>query len=96
MNEFGDSLKGADEILLTEIYAAGEEPLPGITGEALQRVVQQRSGRPVRFVKSLDDAVTALAAVVRPGDAVITLGAGSIGTLPRRILDALGQEGRLH
>ena len=96
MAEFGTSLRDADEILLTEIYAAGEDPLPGITGEALGEVIRSGSGRPVRFVKTLDAVLPALLDIVKPGDAVITLGAGSIGTLPRRILDALAQEGTRH
>ena len=49
-----------------------------------------RSGRPVRLIKALDDIPAAVAAIARANDLVITLGAGSIGTLPDRILDALG------
>jgi UDP-N-acetylmuramate--alanine ligase len=94
LDDFGPSLRQADEIVLTDIYAAGEDPLPGITGEALAAAIRQGSGRPVRFAQSLDAALATVLEIVKPGDAVITLGAGSVGTLPRRIL--AGLEGTRH
>jgi UDP-N-acetylmuramate--alanine ligase len=87
--EFGRALGKADEIVLTDIYAAGEAPIPGATAEAVEAEVR-RSGRPVRLVKALADIPAAVAAIARSNDLVITLGAGSIGTLPDRILEALG------
>jgi UDP-N-acetylmuramate--alanine ligase len=89
LREFGTALGGADEIVLTDIYAAGEAPLPGVTAEAMEAEVR-RTGRPVSLVKSLDDLPGAVAEIARPNDLVITLGAGSIGTMPDRILEALG------
>ena len=86
--EFGTALGKADEIVLTDIYAAGEAPIPGATAEAVEAEVR-RSGRPVRLVKALDELPAVVAAVARPNDLVITLGAGSIGTMPDRILEAL-------
>jgi UDP-N-acetylmuramate-alanine ligase len=50
----------------------------------------------VRLVKTLADVVPALMAMLRPGDAVITLGAGSIGTLPRQLVVALERRGGVH
>jgi UDP-N-acetylmuramate--alanine ligase len=93
MREFGPSLKDAAEIVLTEIYAAGEDPMPGVTGEALAQSVRQGSGRPVHFVPSIEAALPQVLSIVRPGDAIITLGAGSVGTLPRRIIAALEMGG---
>ena len=86
--EFGIALGKADEIILTDIYAAGEAPIAGATAEAVEAEVR-RSGRPVRLVKVLDDLPAAVAAVARANDLVITLGAGSIGAMPDRILEAL-------
>ncbi len=88
MEAFGTALAGADEIVLTDIYPAGEPPIEGVTVEALEAVVR-RTGRPVRLVKALDDLPTAVSTLARSGDLVITLGAGSIGTIPDRILEAL-------
>jgi UDP-N-acetylmuramate--alanine ligase len=92
--QFGTALGGADEIVLTDVYAAGEAPIAGATAEAVEAEVR-KTGRPVRLVKTLADVPAAVAAIARPNDLVITLGAGSIGTLPDRILDALRKgEGR--
>ena len=89
LEAFGPSMKDADEIVLTDIYAASEDPIPGITVESLADAIRLGSGRPVHVVPRLDDVVPALLKVVRAGDVVITLGAGSIGTLPTTLLDAL-------
>src|SRR4029079_10855883 len=88
LTEFGKALGGADAIVLTDIYAAGEAPIAGATAEAVEQVVR-KTGRPVTLVKALDDVPAAVARIARPNDLVITLGAGSIGTMPDRILDAL-------
>ncbi len=89
LEAFGPSLQAADEIILTDIYAAGEEPTPGISVDVLADAIRQGSHRPTRIARSLDDVVADLTRSVRPGDVVLTLGAGSIGTLPARLLDAL-------
>jgi UDP-N-acetylmuramate--alanine ligase len=93
LHEFGPSLKEADEIVLTDIYAASEEPIEGVTLEALADAVRHGSGRPVHVAAKLDDVVSEVLKVARPGDAVITLGAGSIGALPQRLLEALTKRG---
>jgi UDP-N-acetylmuramate--alanine ligase len=98
LDSFGDALAGADEVVLTDIYPAGEAPIPGVTIESLEAAIR-RSGRAVHLVKNLDDVPAAVAALARPNDLVITLGAGSIGALPDRILAAIvsaeaGGEGR--
>jgi UDP-N-acetylmuramate--alanine ligase len=88
LDAFGDALSAADEIVLTDIYPAGEAAIPGITIETVEERVR-KSGRPVHLVKALDDLPAAVAKIARPHDLVITLGAGSIGTLPDRILAAI-------
>jgi UDP-N-acetylmuramate--alanine ligase len=89
MNEFGGALSAADEIVLTDIYAAGEPPIDGVTLDALASVVEAAARGSVHVVRSLDDVPAAVAALARPGDLVITLGAGSIGGIGERILDAI-------
>jgi UDP-N-acetylmuramate--alanine ligase len=89
MNDFGPALRGADMVVLTDIYAAGEEPLPGVTVDALAAAVRAGSGRSVQVVRALEDVIPALVEIARPGDVIITLGAGSIGTLPQRLVAAL-------
>jgi UDP-N-acetylmuramate--alanine ligase len=87
--EFAATLRNADQILLTDIYPAGESPIPGVTIEALAEVVQAAAPGRVHLVRSLDELPSAIAGMAQPGDIVITLGAGSIGTTPPRILAAL-------
>jgi UDP-N-acetylmuramate--alanine ligase len=101
MDDFGPALAGADHIVLTDIYGAGEDPIHGVTLEALAASVRRSTTVPVEVVPGLDDVAPALARIARPGDLVITLGAGSIGTVPDRLLDLLtkgggprGNEGR--
>jgi UDP-N-acetylmuramate--alanine ligase len=89
MDAFGPALAQADEVILTEIYPAGEDPIPGVTAAALvDRASAHMPGR-IRLVRTLDDAVDAAVALAKPGDAVITLGAGSVSGASHRILAAL-------
>ena len=88
LGDFGKALSGADEVVLTDIYAAGETPIAGATAEAVEAEVRKR-GTSVRLIKSLSEIPAAVAAIARPHDLVITLGAGSIGTMPEKILEAL-------
>jgi UDP-N-acetylmuramate--alanine ligase len=89
MDSFGEAFSEADEVVLTDIYAASEDPIPGVTADALAESIRRRALRPVSVVKTLDELVPLLAAHARPGDAVLTLGAGSIGTVGRRLLRLL-------
>jgi UDP-N-acetylmuramate--alanine ligase len=93
MDSFGPALSEADEIVLTDIYSAGEEPIPGVTVDAFAEAVRRGSARTVRVVKELEKVVPALLEVIRPGDAVIVLGAGSIGSLTRRLVESLAERG---
>ena len=81
------------EIVLADIYAAGEESIPGVTVDRLAESIRKGSGRPVHVARTLDDVMATLQRIVKPGDAVVTLGAGSIGTLPRRLMKALDARG---
>lgn len=89
MTEFGTAFVGADQIVLTDIYAAGEEPIPGVTVDALADVIGTTTGVPVLVVPRLDDVPAAVQRIARTGDVVITLGAGSVGTLPEKLVTLL-------
>jgi UDP-N-acetylmuramate--alanine ligase len=86
--EFGPALAGADAVVLTDIYSAGEDPIPGATLDALAAVVRHE-GLQLDVVPQLADVPDAIARLSRPGDVVITLGAGSIGSLPERVIEAI-------
>jgi UDP-N-acetylmuramate--alanine ligase len=89
MTEFGAALGTADEVVLTGIYAASEEPIPGITVEALAAVVNKGRSTPVQIVPKLEEVAARVADLARSGDLVITLGAGSIGGLATALVDEL-------
>jgi UDP-N-acetylmuramate--alanine ligase len=89
LHEFGIALSGADEVVLTDIYAAGESAIEGVTIEAVADAVRAAGHCPVHVVKNLEGLPAAVSALARSGDLVITLGAGSIGTVGDRILDEL-------
>jgi UDP-N-acetylmuramate--alanine ligase len=89
LHQFGPVLADADCIVLTDIYGAGEDPVPGITLDALAEAVRRDAPGRVDVARTLDDVVEAVVRIARPGDLVITLGAGSIGTVPDRLASAL-------
>jgi UDP-N-acetylmuramate--alanine ligase len=86
---FGPALAAANYIVLTDIYTAGEDPMPGVTIEKLASAIRRDVDAQVEIVPSLEDVVPALVRVARPGDTVITLGAGSIGGIAERLIESL-------
>jgi UDP-N-acetylmuramate--alanine ligase len=85
---FARVLSAVDHVLLGDIYPAGESPIAGITSDALAAVVTQRGGAAVTRLAGPDDAFEALDDVVKADDLVLIMGAGDIGTLPRRLAEA--------
>jgi UDP-N-acetylmuramate--alanine ligase len=90
MADFGPALGLADVVVLTDIYAAGEPPIPGATLEALAAAVGTHV-RDLQVVPSLADVPDRVSALAREGDLILTLGAGSIGATGDHILGALGR-----
>jgi UDP-N-acetylmuramate--alanine ligase len=89
MDRFGPALAQADELVLADIYAASEEPMPGVTIDTLAEAIRPSLSGGLHVAPSIDDVVRVVVDLARRGDAVITLGAGSIGTAGPRVLDAL-------
>jgi len=89
MDEFATAFENADSVLVLDIYPAGEEPIPEITGEALVRRIRDNGVTPVRFVSSFEDAATSAIAGAEEGDMILTLGAGSVSQLGPIILQKL-------
>ena len=88
LEAFGPALSLADVVVLTDIYPAGEAPIPGATLDALVHAVGAHVPH-LHVVAAIDDVPARVAAMVREGDLVLTLGAGSIGGTGDRILAAL-------
>ena len=87
--EFAAALAAADQVVLTDIYPAGERPIPGVTSQRLADAVAA-APCPVQLVADVADLPQQVAAAARAGDLVITLGAGSIAGVADRIVAALG------
>jgi UDP-N-acetylmuramate--alanine ligase len=88
MDEFAAAFEDADSLFVLDVYAAGEQPIDGITGEALASRIGEK-GRPAHYTGSFVDAVTVITATAQPGDMVLTLGAGSVSQLGPLILAQL-------
>jgi UDP-N-acetylmuramate--alanine ligase len=87
--EFGAALALADEVVVMEVYAAGEEPVPGATGATVAAAVPLPADR-VLFEPSWSAVPEALARRARPGDLVLTLGAGDVTLVGPEVLRVLG------
>jgi UDP-N-acetylmuramate--alanine ligase len=76
--DFARSFYDADVVLLTDIYAASEEPMEGVTAQSLAEDIERFGHRNVRYIGSVEQGAQAIADVVQPNDLVLTLGAGSV------------------
>ncbi len=80
--EFGAALATADEVVVTEIYAARERPQAGVTAKlVVDAVSERRPGMPLAYMPGLGDAAAYLHAQMREGDLVLTVGAGDVRTV---------------
>ena len=89
LGDFATAFNDADVLLLTEIYAAGEEPIPGISGARLHEAVRGCGHRDASFVPERADLAARLRERVREGDLVLTLGAGDITHAADELLELL-------
>jgi UDP-N-acetylmuramate--alanine ligase len=92
-DEFTRAFNKADIVFVTEVYAAGEQPIEGATGKALTEAVRAHGHKGASYVADKKNVTAALLEVVRPGDLVIALGAGDINASARELAAALEAEG---
>lgn len=88
---FGSVFDAADEVLLTNIYEAGESPIEGITNEKVLEDISRSSNRPVHF-EPMSSLVTFLAKHLHPQDVLVTLGAGNITSIGSKLLEHFHHE----
>jgi len=88
IDDFAEVLSAADRLLVTEVYAAGEAPINGADGRAICRAIRSRGQIEPVFVPEVEDLDELLTGVVQPGDVVLMLGAGNIGSIALAIRDA--------
>jgi UDP-N-acetylmuramate--alanine ligase len=91
IDDFGKVLSTADVLLVTEVYAAGETPIPGADGRAICRAVRSRALVEPLFVDKVEELAESLKDVIRDGDVIVTMGAGNISTVSHGLADRFAE-----
>jgi len=86
---FGDVFEDADQVVMTEIYSAGESPIEGVTAQLIIDAVQDYEGRQVSFMPTQEEVLAHLLDIVQAGDLVLTLGAGNIWNVGKKLQQRL-------
>jgi UDP-N-acetylmuramate--alanine ligase len=92
MDEFATAFGDADSLQVLDIYPASEQPIEGITGEALARRIREKAtagSSEIGYAGSFEDAVTAATTIAHDGDMILTLGAGSVSQLGPMVVKKL-------
>ncbi len=89
-DEFVKSFYDADVLVLTDIYPAGEQPIEGVTAEVLFRTIKKYGQKDVAYISDKEALVDHLQGILKPGDIVLTLGAGNIWQTGETLLKRLG------
>jgi len=79
-----------------DIYGAGEPPIPGVTGQALAEAIRAAGHKNVVFHSSMQEGIEELLRAARPGDAILTIGAGNVSRAPGELAILLGARVSLH
>jgi UDP-N-acetylmuramate--alanine ligase len=90
LDDFATVLSGSDVLLVTEVYAAGEAPIAAADGRAICRAIRTRGKVEPVFVEKVETLDEAVRAVLRPGDVLVTMGAGSISAVSHALPGKLG------
>jgi UDP-N-acetylmuramate--alanine ligase len=89
MDEFATAFSDADSLIVLDIYPASEQPIEGITGEALTRRIGEKGSRQADYAASFEDAIAVATSRAQEGDMILTLGAGSVSQLGPMVLEKL-------
>jgi UDP-N-acetylmuramate--alanine ligase len=95
-DDFCSAFNQADMVVLMDIYAAGEPPIAGITGQALAEAIRAAGHKNVVFHSSMQEGIEELLRAARPGDAILTIGAGNVSRAPGELAALLGARVSLH
>ncbi|MBR5914604.1 MAG: UDP-N-acetylmuramate--L-alanine ligase [Selenomonadaceae bacterium] len=96
LNEFGSAFVDADFLILTDIYSAGEKPIEGISGESIVNAVIEKTNQQVLYVPEREKISEYLIELVRPGDLIITMGAGDIYKTAEDMIVTLNRRFKSH
>jgi UDP-N-acetylmuramate--alanine ligase len=84
--DFVKVLRSVDALVLTEVYAAGEAPIVAADGRALMHALRVAGQSEAVFVENIQDMPQTIMQIARDGDVIVTMGAGSIGGVPNKLL----------
>ena len=91
LNYFKDAFEYADNLIITDIYAAGENEISGISGETIFDIVKNGNNK-TKYIKNIDDIIPELDKMKKDGDIILTLGAGNISRISneyaKKLLDS--------
>jgi UDP-N-acetylmuramate--alanine ligase len=91
-NEFCSAFNQADVLVLLDVYAASEAPIPGVTSEALAAALREAGHKNVHYYRSMQEGIEFLLHQARPGDAILTIGAGNVSRASNEFVVLLGTE----
>lgn len=91
-DEFSRAFNQADILVLTDIYAASEVPIPGVTSEALAAAIREAGHKNVHYFRSMQEGIEFLLRTAKPGDAILTIGAGNVSRAGSELMVLLGTE----
>lgn len=92
-DDFVTVLASQQDLLVCEVYPAGEQPISGATGKSLCQAIRVRGASNPIFVQDIDDLDEVLAPLIKHGDVILTMGAGSIGKASKQLFEALTERG---
>ena len=95
-DEFCRAFNQADLLVMTDIYAANEASIPGVTGQGLAEAIRAAGHKNVVFRSSMQEGIEHLLQAARPGDAVLTIGAGNVGRALGELVILLGAKVSMH
>ncbi len=95
-DDFSRAFNLADVLVLTDIYAASEQPIPGVTSEALANAIREAGHKNVLYFKSMHEGIEHLLTEARTGDAIFTIGAGNVSRVSNELMVLLGTEHSAH
>ncbi len=89
MEEFFTAFNQADRVIIMDIYPAGEQPIPGVSGRAVYEGIKRYGHKDAAYISGRDQVVEYLAGSLREGDLLLTLGAGDVWKLGEAVLERL-------
>lgn len=93
LRDFFSAFNEADVLITTGIYPAGEAPIPGVSGRQIYEGVKTHGHRDVSYVEDVSDVLPLLEERLRPGDLLLTLGAGDVWKVGEALIASMGEDG---